>query len=272
MLTNLLLIVLLAAETAEAGEQQFDKPKGPSVKVLALLEQATPATDAAELRKLAQEASALIPPQSPVAKALATIAASPDDAAAMWKAMSEVREDLEFQPLREASLPEGFPTYTPPGVIELKTYPRHRRAVAKQFFTLFAHITRNDIAMTAPVRMEFEKAKDGVLEQTSMAFFQGDPDAGEIGADPRDNNVETVEEEARTVISLGHRGLWTRDVIAAGEKRLRKWLEANSDYRASGNLIVMGYNSPMTPATRQFIEIQLPVEKAPASPTAEATP
>lgn len=42
MLTNLLLVVLLAAETAGAGEQQFDKPKGPSVKMLALLEQATP--------------------------------------------------------------------------------------------------------------------------------------------------------------------------------------------------------------------------------------
>lgn len=272
MLTNLLLIVLLAAETVATSEQQFDEPKGPVIEVRALLEQATPATDVARLRELAKEASALLPAQSPAAESLAAIAASPGDAASLREAMSKVRADLDFEPLREASLPDGFPTYTPPGVIELKSYPRHRRAVAKQFFTLFAHITRNDIAMTAPVRMEFEQADNGLLEQTSMAFFQGDPTGGVVGIDQRDKNVETVEEDARTVISLGHRGLWTRDVIAAGEKRLRDWLEANPDYRAAGNLIVMGYNSPMTPAKQQFIEIQIPVEKLAAGSTKEGTP
>lgn len=272
MLTKLLLIVLLAAETATTSERQFDKPAGPVLTVRGLLEQATPAADATRLRKLAEEAAALLPPQSPAAESLAAIAASPGDAAALRDAMSKVRDDLDFQPLREASLPDGFPTYTPPGVIELKSYPRHRRAVAKQFYTLFAHITRNDIAMTAPVRMEFKQTENGLLEQKSMAFFQGDPTSGVVGIDPRDKNVETVEEEARIVISLGHRGLWTRDVIAAGEKRLREWIEANPDYRASGNLIVMGYNSPMTPAKRQFIEIQLPVEKLVADPAEEGTP
>src|SRR5690606_2041392 len=66
----------------------------------------------------------------------------------------------------------------------------------------------------------------------------------------------------QTVIALGHRGRWNREVIAAGERRLLDWIKANPAYQAAGDLIVMGYNSPMTTTARQFFEIQLPVEKA----------
>ena len=64
-------------------------------------------------------------------------------------------------------LPEGYPAPTPPGAIELKTYPSLRRAEFKAetnnsdigmnvaFFPLFNHIKRRDIAMTSPVEMDY---------------------------------------------------------------------------------------------------------------------
>ncbi len=64
-------------------------------------------------------------------------------------------------------LPEGYPAPTPPGAIELKTYPSLRRAEFRAetnnsdigmnvaFFPLFNHIKRRDIAMTSPVEMDY---------------------------------------------------------------------------------------------------------------------
>jgi len=61
-----------------------------------------------------------------------------------------------------APLPEGFPPPTADGVIEIKQYPGYRAATvqisgnlanasSRGFSPLFRHISRNDIAMTAPV-------------------------------------------------------------------------------------------------------------------------
>ncbi len=262
MVKTLVLLSLLAVAGEEQKVKTFDAPTGPVTEVVAILEKPSSTATADELRAAARSGAALLAPQSPAAEALSKLADGKESVPELQTKISEIVEALTFQPLREAELPAGFPTYTPPGVVELKTYPIHRRAVAKQFFTLFAHITRNDIAMTAPVRMEFNHADDGKLEQESMAFFYGDPQTGNVGADAADKNVETVEDQGQTVIALGHRGRWNREVIAAGERRLRDWLKANPEYREAGDLIVMGYNSPMTPTARQFFEIQLPVEKA----------
>jgi hypothetical protein len=261
MIRSLALVALLAATGGNAENKTFAPPSGPVTEVVAMLKSAAPTATADELRTSARACAELLAPQSPAAEALAKLGAGAESAAELRSKFAEIVEALTFQPLREAELPAGFPTYTPPGIIELKTYPVHRRAVAKQFYTLFAHITRNEIAMTAPVRMEFDQADDGQLTQESMAFFYGDPETGRVGVDESDKNVETIEDQGQTVIALGNRGRWHREAIAAGERRLRKWIEANPEYEATGDLIVMGYNSPMTPAARQFFEIQLPVEK-----------
>ena len=34
----------------------------------------------------------------------------------------------EFQPIKEAEMPKGFPTYTPVGQVEIKEYPPYRKA------------------------------------------------------------------------------------------------------------------------------------------------
>ena len=61
----------------------------------------------------------------------------------------------EFQPIKEAEMPKGFPTYTPVGQIEIKEYPAYRKASASgpaEFWTLFQHINQNNVTMTAAGR------------------------------------------------------------------------------------------------------------------------
>ena len=36
----------------------------------------------------------------------------------------------EFQPIKEAEMPKGFPTYTPVGQVEIKKYPAYRKALS----------------------------------------------------------------------------------------------------------------------------------------------
>ena len=48
----------------------------------------------------------------------------------------------EFQPIKEAEMPKGFPGYTPVGQIEVKQYPAYRKASTSglaEFWTLFQH-------------------------------------------------------------------------------------------------------------------------------------
>jgi len=78
--------------------------------------------------------------------------------------------------IAEGPLPVGYPRPTPPGVIEIKSYPGVRRAEvtgegmrgasSRGFFPLFRHISSNDIAMTAPVEMDYGiDAETGAVEE-----------------------------------------------------------------------------------------------------------
>ncbi|BBO33372.1 hypothetical protein PLANPX_2984 [Lacipirellula parvula] len=260
----LLLIALLAAGKAAAADPAFERPAGPAMEVLALLQKVTPTSSRDELQQTAAKGAAILTPQSPAAVTLTEVATSDQSVDELQAKLGQVRDDLAFEPLREAELPANFPTYTPPGVIELKIYPKNRRAVAKEFFPLFAHITRNKIAMTAPVRMEFDRNDAGELQQESMAFYYGDADSGELGPDDNDSDVNTIADDGQSVVALGQRGRWNRKKVAHGEQLLRQWLKANPKYEAVEGVVLMGYNSPMTPTARQFFEIQLPVIEASA--------
>jgi hypothetical protein len=91
----------------------------------------------------------------------------------------------------EAKLPQGFPAPGPVGEVIVKTYPAHRLARTgagdggdnRMFMRLFGHIKRNDIAMTAPVTMDWsgEPAERGGRE--SMAFLYAAPDLGAAGCE-----------------------------------------------------------------------------------------
>lgn len=178
------------------------------------------------------------------------------------------RENNGFKPVVEAPLPDGFPTYTPVGKIEVKHYPAYRKAQASggsAFPTLFAHITGAGISMTAPVEMTYQQDGPPVGREQSMAFLYGNTS---IGAPGQKGNVNVVDVPAATVVCIGMRGQRSDDVLKQAEQQLRSWLEQNkSRYKQNGPVRVMGYNSPFVPRDRQFFEVQIPVQEVAGTPS-----
>jgi hypothetical protein len=174
---------------------------------------------------------------------------------------AETPSDNEFKPIMEAELPTGFPPYTPVGRIEVKRYPVYRMARAQggsSFWTLFMHIKRNNIEMTAPVQLDYGSAAATSPRESAMAFLYGDPRLGNTGKQGR---VSVTDVPATEVVSIGVRGKRTRDKVAEARQKLVAWLEQSSDFTADGDLRVMAYNSPFVPRDRQFFEVQIPVRK-----------
>lgn len=181
--------------------------------------------------------------------------------AAQTTAARQSDDDASFQPIVEAPLPDGFPGYTPVGQIEVKHYPAYRKAETSgktAFWTLFRHIQQASISMTAPVEMTYQEFGPPVGREQSMAFLYDDKNTGNAG---RQGSVEVVDVPAATVVSIGVRGPRTDEAMTHAEQRLNDWLREHSQqYRRTGPVRVMGYNSPFVPRARQFWEVQIPVE------------
>lgn len=190
----------------------------------------------------------------------------------LQQGLSRVIESLTFRPWMEAKVPEGFPEFTPVHHIEVKTLPDYRMARASMpttqdrggngaFWKLFSHIKRNEIAMTAPVQMDYT-GSDEDAEVASMAFLYGSQKIGAPGQDSADNTVEIIDLPEQDVVSIGVRGRMTPDSLEVAHRQLLKWLDDHkSEYRAAGPLRRMGYNSPFISEDRAFFEVQIPVEK-----------
>jgi Fasciclin domain/SOUL heme-binding protein len=166
-------------------------------------------------------------------------------------------------PIRvEAALPEGFPAPGPAGEVTLKDYPRYRAArVAggrESFWTLFGHIKRNDIAMTAPVEMSLSE-EDGRLAIADMAFLYGTPEMGEKG---REGRVEVEDLGPARVLSFGFFGEPTGELVEEARRAIEERLKRDG-FVTKGSWRLLGYNSPMVPAGRRFHEIQVPVAARP---------
>lgn len=275
MLETILFAVIFsgAALGADSARETFVKPTGPSAEATRLLREALteiakPDASVDENAKLlttaCQAAITQVAPQSLLGEKLATAVEAtkklPRDQAVgqLKQAASEALDMLQFQPLHEADLPQGFPTYTSAGTMEVKQYPGYRMAVGSGFWPLFSHIKRNNIAMTAPVQMEYENNKQGQLGEKSMAFLYGTQNLGAIG---KQGSVKVVDVQAETVVAIGVRGLRTRDRLSDTHRRLLKWIEAHPEYQVAGPLRVMGYNSPFVPSNKQFFEMQIPLQK-----------
>ena len=172
---------------------------------------------------------------------------------------------LTFQPLREAELPAGFPAFTAVDELELRHYPACRMVRTEMkaggpmgaFWPLFQHIKDNDIAMTAPVQVDWTEAGDR-QRPARMAFLYGDPtkQPDQVGKDVAIENLP-----ATTVLSLGAIGEERNDVVAAMRERLLGWLRENPQWVAAGPLRTMGYNSPMVGRDRRYFEVQIPVHR-----------
>jgi hypothetical protein len=181
---------------------------------------------------------------------------------ALWRfGWADAPSDEEFQPIVEAEQPEGFPGYTPVGRIEVKRYPAYRLARAEgggSFWTLFRHIKRNKIAMTAPVQLDYAPTDGQQPREKSMAFLYGSPDLGNPG---QAGNVSVVDLPPSTVVSIGVRGARTDQKVRAAQLQLREWVESQRQFVTDGDLRVMAHNSPFVPRDRQYFEVQIPIRK-----------
>ena len=170
--------------------------------------------------------------------------------------------DLEFEPLIEAELPEGFPEPTPVREIELKTYPVYRLARAEMevvgengaFWQLFQHIKKNDIPMTAPVEMTYDE--EG--EEIDMAFMYQYAAQGTSGPDGK---VAVLDIEPMLVASLGCRGRSSQGALDDARDQLLQWISAREDLEVTGPMRQFGYNSPMVRNSRRYFEVQIPVRQ-----------
>ena len=178
--------------------------------------------------------------------------------------------------ISEAKLPAGFPPPGPVGEVIVKTYPAHRLARTssdaaggdnRMFMKLFGHIKRNDIAMTAPVTMDWagEPAERGGPE--SMAFLYAQPSLGTAGPDPADAGVVVEDIPEVMVASVGVRGSYGEKTFRNGNDAVQAWLTQHPEWQAAGPPRMLAYNSPFVPGFMKYAEVQLPV--SPAKPPAK---
>jgi hypothetical protein len=163
----------------------------------------------------------------------------------------------------EAPLPEGFPEPTPVGEIRVKEYPAYRLAKTPAvndnvaFFTLFGHIQKNEIAMTAPVEMTLGEGGEKPRME-SMAFLYR---SVRQGAQGKQGVVDVVDVPAGKAVAIGLRGDMRGERTADARKRLEAWLKEHPEYEPAGPPRVMGYNGPSVPVRDRFFEVEVPVRE-----------
>ncbi len=175
----------------------------------------------------------------------------------------------------DSPLPEGWPGATPPGAIEIKKYPSYRSAIARAkdarstagnilFFSLFNHISKSGIEMTAPVVMTYDPkvAENSTVKgNLSMEFLYRNTHQGKSG--PGVGAVKVEDFPEATFVCLGIQGEWNAKVLEDGIAKLHAWLEDHkSEWLPAGPPRRLGYHGPMTPVARQLNEVQIPVKPA----------
>lgn len=190
-----------------------------------------------------------------------------DDAGDLYALVERSVDQLRFRPVAEAQRPVAFPQPAPIDEVVLKSYPRYRMAVAtmdrrtgmnRPFMALFNHIKTNDIAMTAPVQVDYDGGAAEARETATMAFLYEEPEMGEPG--PDDRGVEVVDVAPVMALSIGASGYDTPERTEELRQVLLAWLATHADFlEVCGPLRTMGHNSPMVRAGRRFFEVEIPV-------------
>ncbi len=157
----------------------------------------------------------------------------------------------------EAPLPKGWPQPGPYGKVTEKSYPAYRAAFTKgsgetvSFWTLFMHIKRKDIPMTAPVEMSL-RAEENDMARADMAFLYRSDEVGATGMDGR--RVEVRDVPASRALSYTWQGPDTKQNRA----KARAAIEAELALRkvAGTKFRLLGYNGPATPRDKATWELQ----------------
>jgi hypothetical protein len=159
--------------------------------------------------------------------------------------------------VEEAPLPAGWPKPGPYDKVTEKIYPTYRAAFTNgkgetgAFWTLFLHIKRHGIPMTAPVEMAMADA-DGKLQQDGMAFLYQNGKIGQSG--PDGSKVEVRDVPASTVLSYTWKGDDSQSNIAKARTELETALAAQK--KQSKTFRLLGYNGPGTPRLERTWELQ----------------
>lgn len=184
----------------------------------------------------------------------------------------------------DAPLAEGWPGGTEPGLLEIKKYPAYRSAVARGkgasmgadnvlFFPLFKHISKSDIAMTAPVVNTYSAEMLKTPKATgdlSMEFVYRSPTMGRTGSGV--GNVKVEDHPATAFVCLGVQGDLDSDRMRQGVEVLQAWLKDHqAEWVEDGPPRRLGYHGPMTKRDERLWEVQIPIKAAP-KPAAEAKP
>jgi hypothetical protein len=160
----------------------------------------------------------------------------------------------------EAPLPKGWPEPGPYGKVVRKKLPAYRAAFTTaggrggSFWTLFMHIKKNEIPMTAPVEMAMEAEGDG-LTMASMAFLYQD---GTVGSPGAQGAVEVKDIPAAEVWSYAWQGGDGAEKVKLAKAKLEEKLAAEKGKAKSYRLL--GYNGPGTPREKSTWELQAVLE------------
>lgn len=176
-----------------------------------------------------------------------------------------------------APLPEGFPSPTPAGKIEVKHYPAYRsgtvryqgqlsQATSAAFEPLYRHISSNDIAMTAPVETRYPlvtvneasgaKANEQGEAKVSFLYRSTDTQPQQVA-----QGIEIEDTPSMTVVSVGVQGEYSYDSYQEHVDQLRNWLAQHPEYTIAGAPRRFFYDSPFIPDMLKRSEVQIPLRQ-----------
>lgn len=176
-----------------------------------------------------------------------------------------------------APLPEGFPSPTASGKIEVKQYPAYRagtigyqgqlaRATNAAFEPLYRHISSNNIAMTAPVETRYPlvtlqeagERKPDEQGQAKISFLYRSPD---IRPQQLATGIKVEDHAPMTVISIGIKGPYSYASYQQNIEQLREWLIQHPEYTVAGLPRRFFYDSPFIPDALKRSEVQIPINR-----------
>ena len=176
----------------------------------------------------------------------------------------------------DSPLPEGWPDATVPGKIEVKHYPAYRSAVAQAkgasvrsdtvlFFSLFNHISKSHIEMTAPVVNTYKTPTmletPGATGEMTMEFLYRSTQQGQAGKGV--GAVVVNDHPAQDFVCLGLVGAMSDSTLREGVAKLHGWLDQHKDqWVEAGPARRLGYHGPMTPTADRRWEMQIPIKPA----------
>lgn len=119
------------------------------------------------------------------------------------------------------------------------------------FRRLFDYISDQKISMTVPVEAD--------MNPSTMRFYIGEREKNRSFSDTA--TVTVKDYPARTVVSLGARGGYSRKNVMDKVEQLEQWVETQHNIRPAGEAYVVFWNGPFTLWFLKRFEVHIPVEK-----------